>query len=69
MIERIYTFCVIIIIKSEVWTITHFLGLGQETMVSAVHVVEVRPWISHYIPHEIIGVTPIYGLITVKPYQ
>ena len=36
MIERIYTLCLIIIIKSEVWTITHFLGSGHETMVSAV---------------------------------
>ena len=36
MIEIIYTFCLIIIIKSEVWTITHYLGLGHETMVCAV---------------------------------
>ena len=36
MIERIYLLCLIIIIKSEVWTITHGLGLGHETMVSAV---------------------------------
>ena len=36
MIERIYIRCRIIIIKSEVWTITHCLGLGHETMVSAV---------------------------------
>ena len=36
MIERIYILCLIIIIKSEVWTITHCLGLGPETMVSAV---------------------------------
>ena len=35
-IERIYTLCLIIIIKSEVWAITHCLGLGHETMVSAV---------------------------------
>ena len=34
--ERIYILCRIIIIKSEVWTITHCLGLGHETMVSAV---------------------------------
>ena len=33
MMERIYILCVIIIIKSEVWTITHCLGLGHETMV------------------------------------
>ena len=37
MIERIYILCRIIIIKSEVWTITHCLGLGHETMVSAVY--------------------------------
>ena len=36
MIERIYILYLIIIIKSEVWTITHCLGLGYETMVSAV---------------------------------
>ena len=36
MIERIYILCIIIIIKSEVWTITHCLGLGHETMVYAV---------------------------------
>ena len=33
---RIYIPCLIIIIKSEVWTITHCLGLGHETMVCAV---------------------------------
>ena len=36
MIERIYILCLIIIIKSEVWTITQCLGLGHETMVCAV---------------------------------
>ena len=36
MIERIYILCLIIIIKSEVLTITHCLGLGHETVVSAV---------------------------------
>ena len=36
MIERIYILCLIIIIKSEVWTITHCLGLGHETMICAV---------------------------------
>ena len=36
IIERIYILCLIIIIKSEVWAITHCLGLGHETMVSAV---------------------------------
>ena len=35
-IERIYIFYLIIIIKSEVWTITYCLGLGHETMVCAV---------------------------------
>ena len=36
MIERIHILCLIIIIKSEVWTITHCLGLGHKTMVSAI---------------------------------
>ena len=36
MIERIYILCLIIIIKSEVWFLTHCLGLGHETTVSAV---------------------------------
>ena len=36
MIERIYILCFIIIIKSEVWNITHCLGLGHETRLSAV---------------------------------
>ena len=35
-IERIYIPCLIIIIKSEVWTITHCLGLGHETMMCVV---------------------------------
>ena len=35
MTTRIYILC-LIIIKSEVWTITHCLGLGHETMVCAV---------------------------------
>ena len=36
--EYIHIYCLIIIIKSEVWTITitHCLGLGHETMVPAV---------------------------------
>ena len=33
---RGYIRCLIIIIKSEVWTITHCLGLGHETKVCAV---------------------------------
>ena len=32
MIEWIYILRLVIIIKSEVWTITHCLGLGHETM-------------------------------------
>ena len=36
VIERIYMLCLIIIIKSEIWTITHCLGLGHEKMVCAV---------------------------------
>ena len=32
----IYIYCLIIIIKAVVWTITHCLGLGHETMVSTV---------------------------------
>ena len=36
MIERICILCLIIIIKSEVWTVTHCLGSGHETMVSNV---------------------------------
>ena len=36
MTEKIYILCLIIIIKSEVWTITHCLGLGHETMVCSV---------------------------------
>ena len=34
--EKIYIRFLIIIIKSEVWTITHCLGLGHDTMVCAV---------------------------------
>ena len=36
MIKRKYILCLIIIIKSEVWPITHCLVLGHETMVWAV---------------------------------
>ena len=36
MIERLYIRCLIIIITSELWTITHCLGLGHETWVCAV---------------------------------
>ena len=38
MIERIYILCLIIIIKSEVWIITHCLGLGHETLGYRVYV-------------------------------
>ena len=34
--QKTYTICLIIIIKSEVWTIIDCLGLGHETMVCAV---------------------------------
>ena len=33
---REYTLCLVIIIKLEVWTIIHCIGLGHETMVCAV---------------------------------
>ena len=36
IIERIYVLRLIINTKSEVWTISHCLGLGHETMVCAV---------------------------------
>ena len=35
MIERIYILCLIVIMKSEVWTIIHCSWLGHETMVYA----------------------------------
>ena len=38
MIGRICIICLIIIIKSEVWTIIHYLGLGHETRVCALYV-------------------------------
>ena len=44
----IYILCLIIIIKSEVWTITHCLGLGHETMVCAV-------CLSIFLPSGILG--------------
>ena len=49
MIDRIYKLCLIIIIKSEVWTIAHCLGLGHETMICAVCLsilLSVRDWTS-----------------------
>ena len=68
MIERIYILCLIIIIKSEVWTV-HCLVLGHETMVSTVclsiysnsnlnvAVVEVWEWICTFIMQFIVDVT------------
>ena len=47
MIEMIYILCLIINIKSEVWTITHCLGLGHETMVCAV-CLSIFLWIDNY---------------------
>ena len=47
MIERIYILCLIIIIKSEVWTIAHCLGLGPETMVCAVSL-SIFLWCEHF---------------------
>ena len=46
MIEIIHIVCLIIIIKSEVRTITHCLGLGHETMVCAV-CLSIFLWICH----------------------
>ena len=54
---REFTLCLLIIIKSEVWTIIHYLGLGHETMVCAVCLytllVQVMAWCrqatSHYL--------------------
>ena len=45
---REYTLCLIIIIKSEVWTIFHCLGLGHETMVCALYL-SIFFWIYKYI--------------------
>ena len=56
MVERIYILCLIIIIESDVWTITHCLGLCHETMVSAVclsiffYNVKFKAWMDNYIP-------------------
>ena len=53
MIERIYILCLITIIKSEVWTITHCLGLGHETVVSAVCLSKVKPVYNDHLYNEI----------------
>ena len=60
----IYILCVIIIIRLEVWTITHCLGLGHETMLWAV-----IPTIDRFVPANIFYWNPqptrkIYLLIT-----
>ena len=52
MIERIYILFLIIIIKSEVWTITHCLGLCHETMVCAVCLsIFFRMWLVYIFTH------------------
>ena len=51
MIEKIYILCLIIIIKSEVWTITHFLVLGHEAMVCAVCISIVLVKLRHHAKH------------------
>ena len=56
MIERIYILCLIINIKSEVWTITHSLGLGHETMVYAV-------WLSIFLETLPVVVRPYFTSI------
>ena len=64
VIERIYILFLIIIIKSEVWTITHCLGLGHETMVSAVWVLYSYIWvINNFIAYS--TATYIRGLMRV----
>ena len=42
-LQNVYIICLSIIIKSKVWTITHCLGLGHETMVCAVCFNSLRP--------------------------
>ena len=44
MIEIICIICLIIIIKLEIWTITHCLRLGHETVVCAV-CPSISPWV------------------------
>ena len=64
MIERIYILCLIIIIKSEVWTITHCLGLGHETMVCAVcfSIFLSKGWLHQITPKGIIKCTCIANI-------
>ena len=52
---REYTLCLIIIIKSEVWTIIHCLGLGHETMVCAVCILIFLGIVSVYVASHIHG--------------
>ena len=49
MIERIYILRLSIVIKSEVWTIAHCLGLGHETMVCNV-CLSIFLFLSTYVP-------------------
>ena len=51
MIEKIYILCHIIIIKSEVWTITHCLMLGHEAMVCAVCISILLVNLRHHAKH------------------
>ena len=63
MNERIYIPCLIIIIKSELWTTTHCLGLGHETIVSTL-CVSIFLWI-WMITHNSSSVTMI-SCLTLK---
>ena len=63
MIEIIYILCLIIIIKSEIWTITHCLGLGYETMVCAV-CLSVFLWIGGWSKYR--QLWDLHTLITIK---
>ena len=73
MIERIYILCLIIIIKSEVWTITHCLWLGHEKMVCAICVSICLWWYQHQIQYNLayiisdINKSPKSNLILVLP--
>ena len=49
MVERIYILCLIITIKSEVWTIIHCLVLGHEIMVCAVCLSVFLPFTIQYV--------------------
>ena len=52
--ENIYILCLIVIIKSEVLTIIHCLGLGHETMVCAICLsIFLRVFCAHITPYNI----------------